>query len=88
VTFNAARVINGYSRSGRLVWPIYDFVLQVPDGAGWKDVPGTKTAGNEKFDWHARFAPVTADRVRLYVTAAEQDTTRIFEFEIYNVPAK
>jgi len=80
------RFLSGYKQGGRLVWPIHDFVFQVPDGAAWRDLPETKTTGNTKLHWHARLAPVTTKRLRLYVTAANQDTTRLFELELYHVP--
>jgi len=86
VTLNAVRFLSGYKQGGRLVWPIHDFVFQVPDGAAWRDLPETKTTGNTKLHWHARLAPVTTKRLRLYVTAANQDTTRLFELELYHVP--
>ncbi len=86
-TINAVRILNGYTQRGRLTWQMHDFVLQVHDGADWRDIPGTKTTGNRKGDWHARFAPVTTKRLRLHVTAANQDTTRIWEFEAYG-PAR
>ena len=82
-TIGAVRLLNGYAQQGRLTWPIYDFVLQAHDGTGWKDIPGTRTTDNRKGDWHARFKPVTTKRLRLVVTAANQDTTRLWEFEVY-----
>jgi len=82
-TIGAVRILNGYTQRGRLTWPIRDFVLQAHDGADWRDIPGTKTTGNRKGDWHARFGPVTTKRLRLYVTAANRDTTRIWELEVY-----
>jgi len=83
-TINAARFLSGYKQGGTLVWPLYEFVLQYHDGSDWKDIPETKAKGNTKLQWSARFAPVTTKRLRLYVTAANQDTTRIYELEVYN----
>ena len=74
-TINAARILNGYTQGGRLTWQIHDFVLQMHDGREWRDIPGTKTTGNRKGDWHARFAPVTTKRLRLLVTAGEYEQT-------------
>ncbi|MGB2822801.1 MAG: hypothetical protein WBF17_17585, partial [Phycisphaerae bacterium] len=87
-TIGAVRILNGYRQGGQLTWQMHDFVLQAHDGAGWRDIPGTRTAGNRKSDWHASFAPVTTKRLRLLVTAANQDTTRIWEFEVYGRPDK
>ena len=58
-------------------------MLQYHDGQQWKDLPGTKTADNEAVDWHAKFPAVEARQVRLLVTAAPGDLTRIWEFELY-----
>jgi len=41
---------------------------------------------NTRHDWHARFDPVTADRVRLEIRGAEGDLARIFEVELFNLP--
>ncbi|MCD6304345.1 MAG: FAD-dependent oxidoreductase [Planctomycetes bacterium] len=84
VTIGAARFISGYNRHGRLTSPISDFALQYRDASGqWKDIPATKTTGNTRFQWSARFQPVTTRAVRLYVTAAPMNTTRLWELEIY-----
>lgn len=82
-TLAAVRVVTGYYRGGSVGDPISDFVLQIHDGSAWKDVPGAKAAGNTEIDWHARFAPIRASRVRLLVTAGPMDTTRIWELELY-----
>jgi hypothetical protein len=61
-----------------------DFVFQTPDGEGWKDVPGTAAAGNNRVDWSARFAPVTTNKLRLVISAAPGDLARIYEVELYD----
>jgi hypothetical protein len=68
--------------------PITDFVIQHHDGSDWHDISQTKVTGNESADWNATFAPVTAQRLRVLVTASEGDLIRIWEFEAYNVPGK
>jgi hypothetical protein len=83
----AARIVTGYRQGAAVGDPIHDFVLQAHDGAAWRDVPGTKVTGNGKIDWHARFAPVTARRLRLLITASAGQTARIWELELYGPPA-
>ena len=87
-TISAARIVTGLAAKPWPTSPIIDFVLQAHDGSGWRDVPGTKATGNESPDWNARFAPVTSDRIRLWVTASPGDLIRIWELELYNPPGK
>jgi len=83
-TIGAARIVTGQAGGADgPSTPITDFVLQYRDGQQWKDVPGTKTEGNEACDWHAKFPAVEARQVRLLVTAAPGDLTRIWELELY-----
>ncbi|UCF32329.1 MAG: FAD-dependent oxidoreductase [Phycisphaerales bacterium] len=84
-TFNAARILTGQAGRSKPITPIIDFVLQVPDGAGWKDIPGAKVVDNSRFDWNAKFPAVTTARLRLYVTATPGDLIRIWELELYKV---
>jgi len=86
-TINAARIVAGYRKGSTVGDTISDFALQLPEAGGWKDVPGAKAAGNDKVDWHARFAPVRTDRLRLLITAGYGETARIWEIELYNAPA-
>jgi hypothetical protein len=82
----AARVVSGYRQPDGIVGSITDFHLQYRDGAEWRDVAGTKTAGNTLPDWHVRFHTVETDSVRLVVTATPGGISRIWEFEIYAPP--
>jgi len=82
-TIAAARIVTGWNHGRTVGDCIADFVFQMPDGAGWKDVPGAGAAGNDKIDWSARFAPVTASKLRLVISAAPGDTARIYEVELY-----
>ncbi len=85
-TISAARIVSGYREpGGRLSAPIQDFRMQYRDGAAWKDIPGAGATGNERFDWSARFSPVTATAVRLLVTASHGNVSRIWELELYDV---
>jgi len=83
-TLGAVRIVTGQAGGAKgPITPITDFVLQYHDGTDYRDVPGTKTAGNETCDWHAKFAPITTRQVRLLVTRAPSDLTRIWELELY-----
>ena len=82
-TLAAARIISGYANGGQLSAPLEDFALQVEQGGDWVVVPQTRIRGNARFDWHARFDPVRAKAVRLVVTRAAGDISRIWELEIY-----
>lgn len=48
---------------------IKDFVLQVPEGQGWKDVGGTAFRDNSNKNLRIRFSnPLVTDRIRLWIT--------------------
>jgi len=83
---NAVRVVSGRVGPDGPFSPNIDFVLQYHDGHQFRDVPGTAVTGNEQIDWHARFEPITAARVRLLVTKSLKDLTRTWELEIYHLP--
>jgi hypothetical protein len=83
-TIAAARIVSGWNHGATVGNPNTDFAFQTPDGEGWKDVPGAGAAGNDKIDWSARFAPVTASRLRLVISAAPGDLARIYEVELYD----
>jgi hypothetical protein len=80
---SAVRILSGYLRDGELIAPLTDFVVQYHDGQQWQDLPGAKAEGNTAIDWHARFAAVSASRLRLTVTAAPGNVSRIWEIEVY-----
>jgi len=83
-TIAAARIVSGWNHGATVGECNMDFVFQAPDGEGWKDVPGTAAAGNAKIDWSARFAPVTANRLRLVISAAPGNLARVYEVELYD----
>jgi len=83
-TVGAARIVSGFrDEDDEIVAPIRDFSFQYRDGTGWKEIGDTKTTGNRSIDWHAMFPPVTTDRIRLVVTAAPDNVSRIWEIELY-----
>jgi hypothetical protein len=50
-----------------------DYVLQSWDGAAWRDLPGTRTRGNDRPHVEHRFAPVRTTAVRLLVERERND---------------
>ncbi|HOF40273.1 MAG TPA: FAD-dependent oxidoreductase [Candidatus Hydrogenedentes bacterium] len=86
-TINAARIVSGWRTGPHDIQGYVEaFALQVYDDGAWRDIPGTAIEGNAAHDWHARFDPVTTDRLRLEVRAAEGDLARLFEVELFNLP--
>jgi len=86
-TISAARIVTGQSGGPWPHTPIIDFVIQYHDGTDYRDIPQTKTIGNESPDWNTRFEPVTTTKLRLMVTKTPGDLTRIWEWEVYDPPA-
>ncbi len=86
-TISAVRIVSGW-RTGPfdIQGCVEAFALQVLEDGVWRDIPGTAMTNNTRHDWHARFDPVTADRVRLEIRGAEGDLARIFEVELFNLP--
>ena len=83
-TFGAMRILSGHrDAAGALLGAIESWTLQVPDGAGWRDVSGACAVGNTRADWSAVFPPETASRARLAITAARGGIARIWEIEFY-----
>lgn len=82
-TIASARIVSGYLKGGEVADPITDFTLQWHDGKDWRDVPGGAVKGNTDPYWIGSFAPVKTRRLRLHVTAAPGDITRIWELELY-----
>jgi len=87
-TLGAVRIVTGWKSGNRIIGMMEDFSLQYHDGGDWKDILGAKAKGNKLADWSAKFKPVKTKRLRLTVTAALKDLARIWEFEVYNPPAK
>lgn len=88
VRLGAARIVSGYFRSGGVEAPLQDFTFQWHDGNSWVDVPGTSVQGNKAPAWASLFDPVETTRLRLAVTATKDDTSRIWEIELYGPPSE
>jgi hypothetical protein len=87
-TISAVRIVTGQHGGSTPATPITDFVLQYDDGGPLREIPATRVTGNVMFDWHARFPAVQTRRVRLLVTASPGDLARIWELELYHLPAE
>jgi hypothetical protein len=44
-----------------------DYVFQSWDGVAWRDIPGTRVAGNQSLRVEHRFAPLSTRRIRLLI---------------------
>jgi hypothetical protein len=88
VRLGAARIISGYYHGGTVDAPIRDFTLQWHDGTTWKDIPGAAARDNRLPAWSGTFGAVETTRLRLGITATQDDTSRIWEVELYAPPAK
>jgi hypothetical protein len=85
-TFNAARIITGQSGGNQPKTPITSFTLQYFAKNKWQDIPGASVVDNTLIDWGGRFDRITTSRLRLVVYDTPGSLTRIWEFEIYNLP--
>ena len=65
---------------------VRDFHLEHWDGAQWTIVPESSVAGNTLVWAHVTFPAITATRVRLVITRAPANRSRIAELEISGVP--
>ena len=65
---------------------VQDFHLEHWDGAQWTIVPESSVAGNTLVWAHVTFPAITATRVRLVITRAPANRSRIAELEISGVP--
>lgn len=77
----AARIISGRYNGVHLFDPVGDFKFQQYDGKVWKDVMQVK--GNVSPAWSARFEPVKTKHLRLVITRAPHNISRVWEVEFY-----
>jgi hypothetical protein len=82
VELGAARIISGRYNGARVLDPLGGFVIQRYDGKAWQPVlPAVK--GNDDPVWSATFPPVETNRLRLVITAAPHNLSRVWEIEFY-----
>ena len=83
VTLGAARMISGRYNGARILDPISNFKFQYHDGATWQDaLPAVKD--NNKPVWSTTFAQVKTKHLRLVITRAPHNISRIWEIEFYH----
>jgi RHS repeat-associated protein len=63
------------------LYGLVDFQVQYWNGSSWVTVPNGSVVGNNMVWKQIGFAPVTTDRIRVYVTKALNTWTRIAEIE-------
>ncbi len=83
VAIGGARVISGWNTRGSVTAPVADFVLQWRDGDQWRDIAGATAKANNDPAWTQRFTPVSTTRLRLHITRTQDDTSRLWEVELY-----
>jgi len=81
VELGAARIISGRTNGVRILDPVSDFKIQHYDGENWKDVHQVK--GNVNPAWSATFAAVKTKYLRLVITKAPHNISRVWEVEFY-----
>lgn len=73
-------------KNGQGPFPLYDFALQYWDGSGWTDLY-SETGSTNTGTVDASFGPsLSGNRIRLYVTAGEDNIVRLFEIEVMGEP--
>lgn len=83
VDLGAARIISGRYNGSRVYSPISHFELQHHDGDTWREVlPAVQR--NDNPAWTATFAPVKTRYLRLVITRAPHNISRIWEVEFYH----
>ncbi len=87
VRLGALRIVSGYHRGDTVEAPLQAFSLQWHTGQEWKEVSGTAIRDNALADWAGTFTAIETSRIRLQVTATQDDTSRIWEVELYAPPA-
>jgi hypothetical protein len=59
----------GFGSRGAMAWKFLalDYVFQFWDGARWRDIPGTRVAGNRALRVEHRFPPLQTTRIRILI---------------------
>jgi hypothetical protein len=65
------------------VFGIVDFQVQCWTGSYWVTVPGGKITGNNKVWRKITFSPVVTSKIRVYITNAQYNQSRIVELEAW-----
>ncbi len=82
VELGAARLISGRYNGTRILDPVSDFKIQYHNGVTWQDaLPAVES--NDSPDWSSTFAPVKTKQLRLVITRAPHNISRVWEIEFY-----
>ena len=81
VSVGAARIISGYYTGGGVTGAVEAFTLSWQDGSVWRELKTVR--GNTLPAWSGTFPAATTTKVRLGITATREDTSRIWEVELY-----
>ncbi|MCH7225427.1 FAD-dependent oxidoreductase [Haloferula sp. A504] len=82
VELGAVRMISGRYNGARVLDPVRDFSIESHDGDGWREVlPAVK--GNEGPVWAATFEAVKTRHLRIVITGAPHNLSRLWEIEFY-----
>jgi subtilisin family serine protease len=66
-------------------WGVRDFAVEYWTGSAWEPVPGG-TVTNKSLVWHTfNFVPLTASRIRVFITNGVASSSRLVEVEAYAV---
>ena len=68
-------------------WGVTDFRVQYLSNGTWVDVPGGNVTGNNRVWRTFSFAPINTDAIRVLVTGALNNWSRITEFEAWALPS-
>jgi len=82
VELGAARIISGRYNGSRVYSPISQFSIRHHDGEIWQETLPAVEA-NENPAWTATFSPVKTKRLRLVITQAPHNISRVWEVEFF-----
>jgi hypothetical protein len=82
VDLGAVRIISGRYNGARVLDPLTDFKLEYFDGKVWKEaLPAVEN--NENPVWSATFATIQTKHIRMVITRAPHNISRLWEIEFY-----
>jgi hypothetical protein len=86
-TISAVRIISGWFDGHQPTDPIGHFELQRGRENGWENIQGLRIVSNARVETVWTFGAIRSDRVRLVITAAPGNISRIWEVEFYHPAA-
>jgi len=82
VELGAARIISGRYNGSRILDPLGNFVIERRSGETWLAILPA-VVGNDNPAWSTTFPPVETDHLRLVISAAPHNLSRVWEVEFY-----